>query len=78
MAGAYAPAALAQGLGRRLFEACRDAALQVGAGRLEIYASLNAVAFYARLRFAPVADFAIPLTPNLAFPAVRRTLDAGG
>lgn len=63
------PAAVGQGVGAALFRHCRAAAHAAGAAQMEVYASLNAVGFYARMGFRDVGAVTIPLGPDVAFPA---------
>jgi N-acetylglutamate synthase-like GNAT family acetyltransferase len=54
-----------------LYDRCRAAALSAGVERIEVYASLNAVGFYARMGFARVEQLSIQLGPGVTFAAQR-------
>ena len=64
------PAWLRRRVGHVLFDRCADHARAAGIRRLECYASLNAVDFYAALGFAPVRPMEVPMGPGLQFPAL--------
>ena len=72
---AVAPEASGAGIGTALFAQCSWAARAAGATGLEVYASLNAVGFYARMGFDRIAEVAIPLAPKLTLPAVLMRQD---
>ena len=65
------PDATGRGIGAALYNRCQTAAQTVGVARMEVYASLNAVGFYARMGFTPIAPIAIPFPSGVHFPAVR-------
>jgi N-acetylglutamate synthase-like GNAT family acetyltransferase len=69
------PDVTGQGIGAALYNRCRTAAQTVGLARMEVYASLNAVGFYARMGFARIEDLSIQLTPQVAFAAVLMRRD---
>ena len=65
------PDATGRRIGAALYNRCQTAAQTVGVARMEVYASLNAVGFYARMGFTPIAPIAIPFPSGVHFPAVR-------
>jgi GNAT superfamily N-acetyltransferase len=69
------PDVTGRGIGAALYNRCRTAAQAVGLARMEVYASLNAVGFYARMGFARIEDLSIQLTPQVAFAAVLMRRD---
>jgi len=65
---------LRQGIGRKLFERCAADAVSDGVRRFECYASLVAVAFYARMGFSVVGPRSIPLGAQ-GFPVTHMVAD---
>ncbi len=65
------PVATGCAFGAALYDRCRTAAQAVWVTRLEVYASLNAVGFYARMGFTRIEDVSIQLAPEVASAAVR-------
>lgn len=65
---------LRQGIARMLFERCTADAVSSGMRRFECFASLVAVAFYARMGFAAVGPMVVPLGPR-GFPVTHMVMD---
>lgn len=68
------PAALRQGLGRRLMEAIFDAARAEGVRRFDCLSTRTAVPFYAAMGFERQEEVDLTLAPGLVFPAIRMGL----
>ncbi|MFH6785891.1 MULTISPECIES: GNAT family N-acetyltransferase [Methylobacterium] len=64
------PASGGCGIGRALFEACREQARARGVEAFECYASLNAEPFYRALGFTKLAPRDIAMGDGVQFPAV--------
>lgn len=64
------PAWSGRGLGRALFERCRQEAQAAGRTRFECFSSLNAEPFYRHLGFATRARADVPLGPTVTFPSL--------
>ena len=60
-----------RGLGRRIFDACRHAALAAGFSECELAATLPGVPLYTALGFAATEEFSVPRAEGLALPIVR-------
>lgn len=56
-----APAERAQGLGRRLVEACVAHLTAEGCGRILLHAGLRSASLYARLGFSATGEMALPV-----------------
>ena len=65
-----------RGIGRRIYDRCETEARAVGVTVLEVYASLNAPAFYASLGFSKVGDIVVAVGRDIPFPSVwmRRSI----
>lgn len=68
-----APSAARQGVGRRLFEECQDAARAAGFSSLTLMATLPGVPFYSALGFEPVEDVTDVLPDGIPLRFVRMT-----
>lgn len=67
------PTEVRGGLGRAIYDWCREGARREGCSAFECYAALNAVSFYRAMGFEVVRETAIPLGASAAFPvAVMR------
>jgi GNAT superfamily N-acetyltransferase len=60
-----------QGIARKIYEACRDAAVHEGFERFELMATLPGVPFYERLGFSAEEAVELDLTDGSKLPAVR-------
>ncbi len=60
-----------RGIGRRLFQACADAASHAGATRLQALSSLNAEPFYAGMGLLRTRERSIKMGAMLAFPVIE-------
>ncbi|MBR7801299.1 GNAT family N-acetyltransferase [Undibacterium fentianense] len=71
-----APSAARRGVGRAVFEACKQAALSHGYRRLELMATLPGVPFYQVLGFEKVEDVAdtLPDGVTIRFERMRLTI----
>ena len=58
------------GFGRLIFEECARAAHQAGAVRFQVFSSLNAENFYARMGLQRLDIVAVPIREEVVFPAV--------
>jgi GNAT superfamily N-acetyltransferase len=67
------PAWARRGLGRLMFEQCRDAAGAAGFRELTLVATLPGVPLYEALGFVPEESFAVPMADGLELPVVRMT-----
>lgn len=65
------PDSTRQGIGRRLMHAIFGAAEAEGVTRYDCLSTLTAVPFYASVGFEAIGPVGVPLTPGLAFPAIR-------
>jgi GNAT superfamily N-acetyltransferase len=65
------PGQARRGLGRMLFERCRDAADAAGFGALELMATLPGVPLYRALGFVEQEHLAVPLPDGETLPCVR-------
>ena len=64
-----------RGLGRRIVEACLDAARAADFHRVELAATLPGVSFYRSLGFATHEAFDAPTPDGVGLPVVRMSLD---
>lgn len=64
------PAYVNLGIGRRIFDRCRADAAAKGIRRFEVYSSLNAEEFYAKLGFRRVHTVDLPMGSALNLPAI--------
>jgi GNAT superfamily N-acetyltransferase len=62
-----------RGLGRLLFDTCREAAAAAGFRQLTLVATLPGVPLYEALGFQPGEAFAVPMADGLELPVVRMT-----
>ena len=69
------PAWARRGLGRLLFEHCRDAARAAGFRELTLVATMPGVPLYTALGFDERERFAVPMADGLELPVVRMTRD---
>ena len=67
------PAWARRGLGRLLFEHCRDAAHAAGFRELTLVATLPGVPLYTALGFVEGERFAVPMPDGLELPVIRMT-----
>jgi len=58
------------GIGRRIYDRCEAEARAAGVSSLEVYASMNAPAFYAALGFSRIDDITVALAQTIEFPSV--------
>jgi GNAT superfamily N-acetyltransferase len=58
-----------QGIGRLIYNQCRDAAKLAGATRFQAYASLTSVPFYASVGLQFIGDFDITMGGDVKLPA---------
>lgn len=65
------PDHLGRGVGRLLYRECARTASAAGITAFHVYASLNAVPFYARLGLAALGQRDIVIAPGLVLPAVE-------
>ncbi len=65
------PAWARRGLGRLLFETCRDAARDAGFRELTLVATLPGVPLYEALGFVAGERFAVPMADGVELPVVR-------
>jgi GNAT superfamily N-acetyltransferase len=65
------PAWARRGLGRLMFEHCRDAAREAGFHELTLVATLPGVPLYDALGFTAGERFAVPMPGGLELPVVR-------
>lgn len=72
-----APAAARRGVGKALFEACKQAALAHGYQSLELMATLPGVPFYKVLGFEKMEDVADTLPDGVTIRFERMRLDIG-
>ena len=61
---------LGLGVGREIYNRCRDAATEIGIKRFECYSSLNAEDFYKALGLNSIRRLDVAMGPNNLFPAV--------
>ena len=64
------PDAIGKGIGRALFERCRQEAHLLGFQRLEILATLNAEGFYTALGCRGIHQTTVTLSCGVAFPSI--------
>jgi GNAT superfamily N-acetyltransferase len=67
------PAWARRGLGRLMFEQCRDAARAAGFQELTLVATLPGVPLYEALGFTAGERFVVPMPGRLELPVVRMT-----
>jgi GNAT superfamily N-acetyltransferase len=67
------PAWARRGLGRLMFEQCRDAARSAGFQELTLVATLPGVPLYEALGFVQGERFVVPMADGLELPVVRMT-----
>lgn len=67
------PAWARRGLGRLMFEHCRDAARAAGFRTLTLVATLPGVPLYEALGFVPGERFVVPMPDGVELPVVRMT-----
>ena len=65
------PAHARRGLGRRLFEACEDAAVSAGFAAFELMGTLPGVPLYAALGFVSLDRVPVPTPAGVALDCVR-------
>ena len=65
------PAHARRGLGRRLYEACANAARAEGFSSFELMATLPGVPLYVALGFEPLEPVAVPTPVGVPLPCVR-------
>ncbi len=68
---AVGPSAGGAGVGRQIFEACHQQAQNAGLTRLEVWSSLNAARFYARMGFAETGPRTAMIAGTLPFPSIE-------
>lgn len=68
---AVAPSAGSAGVGRQIFETCRQQVQDAGLSRLEVWSSLNAARFYARMGFAETGPRTVMIAGTLPFPSIE-------
>jgi GNAT superfamily N-acetyltransferase len=59
-----------RGIGKLIYATCERHARSAGVNRLECYASLNAMPFYAALGFVPVRQMSLPMSRDIEFPCL--------
>jgi len=59
-----------RGIGRNIYNRCEIQARATGVTILDVYASLNATAFYAALGFVVMGEIVVAMGPHIAFPSV--------
>ena len=64
---AVTPEAAGKGVGRLLFDRCREEAVAAGFERLQAYSSLNAIDFYAKMGFRKIEPIEVPMTDEINF-----------
>lgn len=67
------PAHARRGLGRRLYDACAEAAAAAGFSRFELLATLSGVPLYAALGFAPMEEVVVTTPGGVALRGLRMT-----
>jgi N-acetylglutamate synthase-like GNAT family acetyltransferase len=65
-----------QGIGRQIYDRCETDARAEGVTILEVYASLNAPAFYGSLGFSKVDEIVVAVGQDIPFPSIwmRRSI----
>ena len=69
------PAAVRQGVARRIMTAVFEAARAKGVLRMECLSTRTAVPFYTSVGFAAIGPVDVRLRPGIVFPAVQMTCD---
>ena len=65
------PAALRQGVARRVMQAVFDAALCAGVTQMDCLSTRTAVPFYGAIGFRAIGPVDVPLRAGIVFPAMR-------